>query len=49
MDVDWWPSHLNWLKVWLLIVVVGGVFIAMHGVGHLWSTDTCNICRLLSK
>jgi hypothetical protein len=44
-----WPGHLDWVKVWLTIVIVGGAFILMHGLGHRWSTDTCNICRLMSK
>lgn len=42
------PTHLNFWKVLLVAIVVGGFFIVMHGVGHKWNTQTCNICRLMS-
>lgn len=44
---SWWPGHLNMVKVWLAIVVVGGIFVAMHGFGHRWDAGVCNICRMM--
>lgn len=41
------PRHLDPLKVALVILIVGASFILMHGLGHKWSTQTCNICRLM--
>lgn len=43
-----WPRHLSTWKVVLVVVLVGAIFVAMHGLGHRWSTQTCNICRLMS-
>jgi hypothetical protein len=41
-------EHLNPYKVFAAIMIVGGSFIFMHGLGHKWRTDTCNICRLMT-
>jgi hypothetical protein len=43
-----WPGHLRPWKVGIVVVVVGVVFVAMHGLGHRWSTDTCNICSMMA-
>lgn len=45
---DWFPSHLSAWKVLAVALVVGGVFVAMHGVGHRWDTGVCNLCRLMA-
>ncbi|MDA8316508.1 MAG: hypothetical protein M0010_15265 [Actinomycetota bacterium] len=43
-----WPRHLSAWKVAVVVVVVGLLFVAMHGLGHRWSTKTCNICSLMA-
>jgi len=42
------PRHLSPWKVALAILIVGGSFILMHGLGHKWRVDTCNICDLMT-
>lgn len=44
----WWPDHLNLFKVALVVLIVGGIFVAMHGIGHRWDTGVCNMCRMMS-